>query len=119
MGRDYMEKKAIGLFKKLASKLNRPQTSMVVVYSYGCGLFVLFLLVLFTWFFNWWISGHPDIQTLMMFFRDFTAPAVVAAFSFVAVFCVDKNRDGRPDAAEKQAEAEPQTGLKVAGRNKQ
>lgn len=55
----------------------------------------------------------------MTFFRDFTAPAVVAAFSFVAVFCVDKNRDGRPDAAEKQAEAEPQTGLKVAGRNKQ
>lgn len=42
-----MEKKAIGLFKKLASKLNRPQTSMVVVYSYGCGLSFCFF-----WFFS-------------------------------------------------------------------
>lgn len=31
---------------------------------------------------------------------------VIAAFTFVSVFLVDKNNDGRPDAAEKEAKKE-------------
>lgn len=86
--------------------LKHPQTSMIVVYVYGCGLMVLVLLFLASWGVNSWMDGRPDTQVIMSFFRDFTAPAVVAAFTFVAVFCVDKNHDGRPDAAEGKAKNE-------------
>ena len=53
---------------------------------------------------NWYHSSVPDLNSLISIFKEYTAPAVVAAFTFVSVFCVDTDGDGRPDAAQRQAE---------------
>lgn len=88
-------------FKKL-SKM-KAQTSMRIIYLYGGGLAILTILMVISWGVNWYNSGVPDLNSLISIFKEYTAPAVVAAFTFVSVFCVDKNNDGRPDAAELQS----------------
>lgn len=86
--------------KKLPSiKTGNIQTSMKIIYCYGGGLSLLTLLMIIGWLSLWYQTGKPDMPTLITIFKEFTAPAVVAAFTFVAIFCVDKDRDGRPDAA--------------------
>ncbi len=82
------------------------QTSMQIVYVYGTGLIILFLMILTAWLHDWWRTGVANTPLLISFFKEFTAPAVVGAFTFVSVFLVDKNHDGRPDAAEKEAKKE-------------
>ena len=41
-------------------------------------------------------------MTLIKFFEDYTAVPVVGAIAFIAKYMVDKNRNGRPDAIEKE-----------------
>lgn len=84
----------------------RVRTSMQIVYVYGAGLIVLFLLVIAAWVHDFYRTGVANTTLLISFFREFTAPAVVGAFTFVSIFCVDKNHDGRPDAAEKEIKKE-------------
>lgn len=89
-------------FRKL-SKM-KVQTSMKIIYLYGGGLAILTILMVLSWGMNWYHSGVPDLNSLISIFKEYTAPAVVAAFTFVSVFSVDIDGDGRPDAAQKQAE---------------
>ena len=81
----------------------RVRTSMQIVYVYGAGLIVLFLMVIAAWIHDFYRTGVANTTLLINFFKEFTAPAVVGAFTFVSVFCVD---DGRPDAAEKEIKKE-------------
>lgn len=86
---------------ELFSQLNvTPET------QHGAGLMLLTVLVLASWCINAWQTGKADTNTLISFFREYTAPAVVAAVTFLSVFFVDKNGDGRPDAAERESENE-------------
>ncbi len=84
----------------------RVRTSMQIVYVYGAGLIILFLMVIAAWAHDFYRTGVANTTLLINFFKEFTAPAVVGAFTFVSVFCVDKNHDGRPDAAEKEIKKE-------------
>lgn len=93
-----MLKRLQEMFSKLAKK--RVQTSMKIIYIYGSGLALLTVLMILSWAVDWYHTGVPDLNSLVSIFKEYTAPAVVAAFTFVSVFCVDKNHDGRPDAAE-------------------
>lgn len=99
-----MTEKLKTLFGKLASvKKTKIQTSMKIIYCYGGGLAVMTVLLIGAWIYDWYTAGTPDIPTLVNVFKEYTAPAVVAAFTFVSVFCIDKDRDGRPDIAEAKA----------------
>ena len=82
----------------------RVRTSMQIVYVYGAGLIILFLMVIAAWVHDFYRTGVANTTLLINFFKEFTA--VVGAFTFVSVFCVDKNHDGRPDAAEKETRKE-------------
>lgn len=95
---------AIQYMPKVKGKV---RTSMQIVYVYGAGLIILFLMVIAAWVHDFIRTGVANTTLLINFFKEFTAPAVVGAFTFVSVFCVDKNRDGRPDAAEKEIKKEP------------
>ena len=86
--------------KLLSTKM---QTSMKVIYIYGGSLMLLILLNVIGWLVNWSVTGAPDIDQLLRITEQLTKPSVVAAVTFVSVFCINKNRDGRPDAAEKLA----------------
>ncbi len=85
------------------------QTSMKIIYCYGGGLAIMTALMIGAWTWLWIHTGEPDLNALVTIFKEYTAPAVVAAFTFVSVFCVDKNGDGRPDAAASHAENVSQT----------
>ena len=100
-----MKEKIIGWFKTVASKTKRgtSKDSMRIVCLYGVGLTIITFLLLLAWLYTWFVSGKPDIPTLLSFFKEYTAPTVVAAVTFLSVFHVDKNRDGRPDIAETKA----------------
>lgn len=95
-----MLKRLQEMFSKLAKK--KVQTSMKIIYIYGGGLALLTVLMILSWAVDWYHTGVPDLNSLVSIFKEYTAPAVVAAFTFVSVFCVDKNHDGRPDAAEQK-----------------
>ena len=105
-----MQLKLRNLWSKAVSYLptarKKIQTSMQIVYVYGIGLIMLFLMILTAWLHDWWRTGVANTPLLISFFKEFTAPAVVGAFTFVSVFLVDKNHDGRPDAAEKEEKKE-------------
>ena len=90
--------------KILQIKRQKIQTSMIIVYCYGGGLALLTLLMITSWAVSWYHSGSPDVNALIDIFKNYTATQVVAAATFVSVFCVDTDGDGRPDAAQKQAE---------------
>ena len=75
----------------------RVRTSMQIVYVYGAGLIILFLMVIAAWVHDFYRTGVANTTLLINFFKEFT---------FVSVFCVDKNHDGRPDAAEKETRKE-------------
>lgn len=100
-----MQKLLQGIYSKLLQiKRQKIQTSMIIVYCYGGGLALLTLLMIASWCVNWYHSGSPDVNALIDIFKNYTATQVVAAATFVSVFCVDVDGDGRPDAAQKQAE---------------
>ena len=99
-----MKEKLLTVWQKLATmKRTKIQTSMKIIYCYGGGLAVMTVLLIGAWIYDWYTAGTPDIPTLVNVFKEYTAPAVVAAFTFVSVFCIDKDRDGRPDIAEAKA----------------
>ncbi len=80
------------------------QSSMAIVYIYGTGLLIINFLFLIGWLSQWMDTGKADLHLLISYFREYTAASVVAAVTFLTVFNVDKNGDGRPDAAEVKAE---------------
>lgn len=104
----------MGTLKKLYTKLGsylptiqrKSRPSMWIVYIYGAGLIILFTFIIFSWVYEFIRTGNPNIQVLIDFFTKYTVAQVIAAFTFVSVFLVDKNNDGRPDAAEKEAKKE-------------
>ena len=100
-----MKEKIIGWFKTVASKTKRgaSKDSMRIVCMYGVGLAIITFLLIWAWMYNWFRSGEPDIPTLITFFKEYTSASVIAAVTFLSVFHVDKNRDGRPDIAEAKA----------------
>lgn len=81
----------------------RANTSLKVVYLYGAGLLILFFLVLFGWAHDFYRTGVANTSLLITFFKEYAAPAVVGAVTFISVFSVNKNRNGDSDAAEKGA----------------
>lgn len=89
------------LTNKAISFLNtKARTSMRVVYIYGSCLLSLVLLNVIAWLYMWYLTDVPDIDKLLRITDELSKPSVVAAVTFVSVFCVNKNHDGRPDAAE-------------------
>lgn len=61
-----------------------------------CRTYHLFLMVIAAWVHDFYRTGVANTTLLINFFKEFTAPAVVGAFTFVSVFCVDKTTtDGR------------------------
>lgn len=97
-------------FKLLIDRINRERkrtreakSSMRIVWFYGIGLALISALLVGGWVYQWMLTGHPDLPLLVSYFKEYTAASVVAAVTFLSVFNVDKNNDGRPDAAEIQA----------------
>lgn len=97
-------------FKWLIERINRERertrkakSSMRIVWFYGIGLALISALLVGGWVYQWMLTGHPDLPLLVSYFKEYTAASVVAAVTFLSVFNVDKNNDGRPDAAELQA----------------
>ena len=88
--------------KNIASKIPKSgsRSSMKVIYIYGSCLLLLIVLVTVAWIFNWYMSGSPDIPQILNIIDKLTQWSVVTAVIAVCVFMVNKNRDGRPDAAE-------------------
>lgn len=98
-------------FKLLIDRINRERkrtrnakSSMRIVWFYGIGLALISALLVGGWVYQWMLTGHPDLPLLVSYFKEYTAASVVAAVTFLSVFNVDKNQDGRPDAAEIQAQ---------------
>lgn len=80
------------------------QHSMVVILSYGALLGIMSGAFLFAWIYNGLSSDHFNTEEMIRFFMAATSAGPVAAVTFLSVFLVDKNKDGRPDAAEEKAE---------------
>lgn len=106
-------------FRWLIDRINRERkrtrnakSSMRIVWFYGIGLALISALLVVGWVYQWMLTGHPDLPLLVSYFKEYTAASVVAAVTFLSVFNVDKNNDGRPDAAELQAK-KPKDPLKV------
>lgn len=81
----------------------RANTSLKVVYLYGAGLLILFFMVIAAWLHDFYRTGTANTAQLITFFKEYAAPAVVGAVTFISVFSVNKNRNGDSDAAEKGA----------------
>lgn len=77
--------------------------SMAFVLLYGAGITCLYLLFIAGWIINGVIQGKFDLPELTSFFSACTSATALAAVGFVVVMNVDKNHDGRPDAAELKA----------------
>lgn len=91
--------KAMNLLPKV-----RAQDSMTVIIAYGILLAVISISFMGAWILNGWKSGKPDMDIMLRFFQAATGAGPVAAVTFLSIFFVDKNQDGRPDAAENKAE---------------
>lgn len=79
------------------------QTSMKVIYAYGFGFIILFLINMVGWIAHQYF-GLPFDSFMLDFFGKYTSVQVCGAVAFISIFFVDKDRDGRPDSAERQAE---------------
>ncbi len=99
------------LVSKIAEKIlaegkrtRKVKSSMRIVWLYGIGLALISVLLVCGWLYQWWATGKPDLPLLVSYFREYTTASVVAAVTFLSVFNIDKNNDGRPDVAEAKAE---------------
>ncbi len=99
------------LVSKIAEKIlaegkrtRKVKSSMRIVWLYGIGLALISVLLVCGWLYQWWVTGKPDLPLLVSYFREYTTASVVAAVTFLSVFNIDKNNDGRPDVAEAKAE---------------
>lgn len=77
--------------------------SMAFVLLYGASIMCLYMLFIIGWILNGVIQGKFDLPELTSFFSACTSATALAAVGFVVVMNVDKNHDGRPDAAELKA----------------
>ena len=77
--------------------------SMAFVLLYGIGIVCLYLLFITGWITNGVTEGKFDLPEMTSFFSACTSATALAAIAFVVVMNVDKNHDGRPDAAEVKA----------------
>ena len=77
--------------------------SMMVIYLYGIGLIILFLMVISSWIANEIWRLNANIQILITFWNSYTTAAVIGAVGFISIFSVNKNKDGESDIAEKKA----------------
>lgn len=77
--------------------------SMAFVLLYGAGITCLYLLFIVGWILNGVIQGKFDLPELTSFFSACTSATALASIGFIVVMNVDKNHDGRPDAAEVKA----------------
>lgn len=82
-------------FKWLIDRINRERkrtreakSSMRIVWFYAISLVLISAFLVGGWVYQWRLIGHPDLPLLV---------------TFLSVFNVDKNQDGRLDAAELQA----------------
>ncbi len=102
--------KIMGYFNKAIEKVkeyipkSNAQDSMKIVIAYGLLIFVIALAFMASWIYSGIKTGNFDIDIMLRFFSAATAPGPVAAVTFISVFLVDKNEDGRPDAAEQRIE---------------
>lgn len=105
-----MMDKIMGYFNKVLEKVkeyipkSNAQDSMKIVIAYGLLIFVIALAFMVSWIYSGIKTGNFDIDIMLRFFSAATAPGPVAAVTFISVFLVDKNGDGRPDAAEQRVE---------------
>lgn len=105
-----MMDKIMGYFNKVVEKVkeyipkSNAQDSMKIVIAYGLLIFVIALAFMVSWIYSGIKTGNFDIDIMLRFFSAATAPGPVAAVTFISVFLVDKNGDGRPDAAEQRVE---------------
>lgn len=105
-----MKEKLLEYFKKVVEKIKEyipdtgnTQHSMLIVIAYSCLIFLIVMAFMFAWIIAGLKTGAFDMGIMLRFFEAATAPSVVAAVTFLSVFFVDKNGDGRPDAAEEKA----------------
>ena len=105
-----MKEKLLEYFNKVVEKIKEyipdtgnTQHSMLIVIAYSCLIFLIVMAFMFAWMISGLKSGNFDLSIMLRFFEAATAPSVVAAVTFLSVFFVDKNGDGRPDAAEEKA----------------
>lgn len=93
--------KAVGLLPKV-----KAQDSMGVIFAYGILLAIISISFVAAWVYNGINAGKFNTDEMIKFFSVATGVGPVAAVTFLSVFLVDKNDDGRPDAAEDRAERE-------------
>lgn len=105
-----MKEKILEFFNKAIEKVKEyipkatVQDSMMIVILYGCLIAIISAAFLVAWIYEGISSGKFDTDMMLRFFSAATAPGPVAAVTFISVFLVDKNEDGRPDAAEQRVE---------------
>lgn len=105
-----MKEKLLEYFNKIVEKVKSympkatVQDSMMIVIAYGLLIVIIALAFMGAWLYEGFSTGEFDIDIMLRFFSAATAPGPVAAVTFISVFLVDKNGDGRPDAAEDRAE---------------
>lgn len=105
-----MMDKLIGYFNKVVEKVksyipkSNVQDSMMIVMLYGLLIVLIAVAFMGSWLYEGFSTGKFDTDIMLRFFSAATAPGPVAAVTFLSVFLVDKNGDGRPDAAEEKAE---------------
>lgn len=105
-----MKEKLLEYFNKAIEKVKEyipkatVQDSMMIVILYGCLVAIISAAFLVAWIYEGISSGKFDTDMMLRFFSAATAPGPVAAVTFISVFLVDKNGDGRPDAAEQRVE---------------
>lgn len=105
-----MKEKLLEYFNKAVEKIKgyipdagNAQDSMLIVIAYSCLIVLIVMAFMFAWLVSGLKTGTFDMSIMLRFFEAVTAPSVVAAVTFLSVFFVDKNGDGRPDAAEEKA----------------
>lgn len=105
-----MKEKLLEYFNKAVEKIKgyipdagNAQDSMMIVIAYSCLIVLIVMAFMFAWVISGLKTGTFDMSIMLRFFEAVTAPSVVAAVTFLSVFFVDKNGDGRPDAAEEKA----------------
>ena len=105
-----MKEKLLESFNKVMEKVKScipkttAQDSMMIVIAYGLLIVIIALAFMGAWLYEGFSTGKFDIDIMLRFFSAATAPGPVAAVTFISVFLVDKNEDGRPDAAEQRVE---------------
>lgn len=90
----------------IGKKQIRGSTTAVLIY--GSVILLLCLLFIGGWLYNGVTTGKFDLTGLTSFFSSCTSASALAAISFVVVMNIDKNHDGRPDAAELKAKEKSQ-----------